>query len=282
MEKEALDMKAGVYYHPDFADNGYPVLKDRVKPGFDGLYKFIKDGKIQLFTPEIDEEAENLLAATHSSRHIASVNHSGYHEVSLLSAAGVVQAATKLAQGDLEFAFCFVGAAGHHAGYDHYWGFCFYNDVAMAVKKLRTLGINKIMIIDVDPHFGDGTRDLLGNDPDVIHINFYSGFRKTHYDSSLRNYDIAISGATDEVFLHALDSVLGQEWDFELLIVIFGHDSHHRDYGGFNLSNMAYPQFAQKIKNFALEKPVLFVLSGGSNPQVARDVIPAIVEVFVK
>lgn len=275
-------MKAGIYYHPDFADKGYPILKHRVKPGFDGLQKFVETGRVQVLTPEIDKEVENLLVATHSPRHISSVQRSGYHKVSLRSAAGVVQAATMLAQGGLEFAFCFVGAAGHHASYEHYWGFCFYNDVAMAVKKLRTLGINRIMIIDVDPHFGDGTRDLLGDDPDVIHVNFYSGSKKTYYDSRLQNYDISISGATDEVFLQAVDSALEQQWDFEFLIVIFGHDSHHRDYGGFNLSNLAYPQLAQKIKDFAREKPILFVLSGGSNPQVARDVIPAIVDVFVK
>ncbi len=275
-------MKAGVFYHPDFYEKGYFILKDRVKPGFEGLKDLIRLNKLQHLIPEIDNETEALLASTHSPGHIASVKSEGEHTTALLSAAGVVQAAVKLARGELDFAFCFVGAAGHHASYDSYWGFCFYNDAVMAVKKLRQLGIQKIMIVDVDPHFGDGTRNLLGHDRDIIHINFFgnSGVRK--FDPVLQNYDVPVPGYGDRSFLQEMDLVLSQQdWDFDFLIVIFGHDSHEKDYGNCHLTFAAFPAMAEKIKYLAGNKPVLFILSGGDNPEVAQVVIPSVIEIFV-
>ncbi len=275
-------MKAGVFYHPDFYEKGYFILKERVKPGFDALEPLIRQNKLQRFTPEVDEESEALLLATHSPSHLASVQAEGEHSIALLSAAGVVQAAVKLARGELDFAFCFVGAAGHHASYDNYWGFCFYNDAVMAVKKLRQLGIQKIMIVDVDPHFGDGTRNLLGQDRDIIHINFFGNNGVRNFDSVLQNYDVPVPAYGDKSFLQEMDLVFSQQqWDFEFLIVIFGHDSHERDYGNCRLSFNAFPRMAEKIKQLAGDKPVLFILSGGDNPEVARVVIPSVIEVFL-
>lgn len=276
------NMKAGVFYHPDFSKKGHITLRHRVEPGFNALHKLIQSKKIQVFTPYIDEESNQLLLQTHHKEHIARVQSTPYHEVALLSAAGVMQAAQKLACRELDFAFCFVGSAGHHAGYNYTWGFCYYNDAAMAVNKLRSLGIGKIMIIDVDPHSGDGTRDILGKDPAIIHINYHADEEYNYADHERQNFGILIDGADDKVFLQAVDGYLQQQWDYEFLIVILGHDGHGQDYGDFYLSTAAYRQFAVRIKEFAAGKPMLFVLSGGSNPWVAAEVIPAVIEVFTE
>ena len=273
-------MRSGVWYHEDFALKGYPTLRHRVKPGFEGLQDLIREGKLKVFVPRVTSQTEELLGRVHSPNHIQMVIKEGYHDIALLSAAGVIEAAECLAKNQLDFAFCFVGTAGHHASRNGYWGFCYYNDVAMAVVRLREMGIKRIMIIDVDPHFGDGTRDLLGSDPDVIHINFHEDDGLTLAKKELNNYDLGLYNADDSSFLRALDRVLQKDWDFDFLIVIFGHDSHCQDYGGFYLTEIAYPEMARLIKDFAGEKPVLFVLSGGSNPEVAKEVIPGVVKVF--
>ena len=49
------------------------------------------------------------------------------------------------------------------------------------------------------------------------------------------------------------------------MIVIFGHDSHYLDYGGFCLWDPAYTKLAEKIKAYCNGKPLLWVLSGGSD-----------------
>lgn len=273
-------MRCGIFYHSDFADKGYITLRHRVKPGFDALGGLIKARKINLYTPVIDENAESLLLQIHHPELIEQVKKTPYHEVALLSATGVIQAADKLASDELDFAFCFTGTAGHHAGHNYNWGFCYYNDVVMAVKHLRTLGVSKIMIMDIDPHSGDGTRDLLARDADVIHINFYADEEHDYADEFKQNYGIYLEGADDKAFLMAVDKYLERDWDYEFLIVIFGHDGHGQDYGDFYLTSAGYLQFAQRIKEFAKGKPILFVLSGGSSPWVAAEVIPKVIGVF--
>lgn len=274
--------RAAVYYHPDFAERGYTTLRHRVKPGFDALRGMMKAGLFIVRTPEITPDHLNLLAETHSPNHIASVKREGFHEVALLSAAGVVEAADALFNGLLDFAFCFVGTAGHHASRNGSWGFCYYNDVAMAVARLRQSGCTKVLILDVDPHFGDGTREYFGLDPNIIHINLHEDDQQTRIYHQYNNYDYGIDGADDRVFLSTLDAALDQPFGFEICIVIFGHDSHCIDYGSFYLTDRAYPEMAKRIKAFAAGKPVLFVLSGGSIPEVAASAIPAVISVFTE
>ncbi len=275
-------LKAAVYYHPDFADKGYTTLRHRVKPGFDALQPLVNSGQIQVRTPTIDETAHALLHTTHSPELVERVISAGYHEVALLSAAGVIQAAEALAKNELDMAFCFVGSGGHHAGQNYCWGFCYYNDVAMAVNRLRQLGIPDIMIIDIDPHSGDGTRDLLAADPNIIHLNFFADEDYPYEDKNRGNYGVLLDGASDQVLAAALEEYLERDWNFNLLIVIVGHDGHCLDYGDFYLTTAFYGSFARRIKAFAAGRPVLFVLSGGSLPQVASEVIPAIIEGYIE
>lgn len=274
-------MKSAVFYHPDFADKGYITLKHRIKPGFDSLRDFIRFGRLKLCEPVISPESNELLKGAHTAELIRRVKDAGMHEVALLSAAGVIQAAEMLASGELDFAFCFTGTAGHHAGKDYCWGFCYYNDVVMAINKLRSIGTRRIMIIDVDPHSGDGTRDFIARDPDIIHINFFEDEDYPYQETQYNNYGILLMNPGDKKFLAALDEILEREWNFEMLIVIFGHDSHGLDYGGFNLTNAAYQEMAVRFRQFCRGRPVLWVLSGGSNPQVAAQAIPAIINEFI-
>lgn len=273
-------MRVGVFYHEEFARNGYYILRERVRPGFEALQDLVCSGCVKVYTPEIGPSIQRLLQATHTAPLIAEVKYEGEYEVSLLSAAGVVEAAERLAQQELDMAFCFVGAAGHHASRNKFWGFCFFNDVAMAVLRLREMGVKKILIVDVDPHFGDGTRDLLGDDPDVLHVNFHSG-SVDNENRQWNNYDYGIGGATDEIFMNKLEEVLNQSLDFDFLILIFGHDSHRDDYGSFQLSQAAYPYLGSLLNRLAGGNPTLMVLSGGSQPDVAREAIPGLIKGFI-
>lgn len=275
-------MRLGVFYHQDFADYGYITLRHRVKPAYEALKPLIKAQKVMVFEPLLTELHYDLLSEIHTERHIEVVKAEGYHEVAILSAAGVIQAAEMLAADELEAAFCFVGTAGHHAGRNFSWGFCYYNDVAMAVLRLKQLGITRVLILDMDPHSGDGTRDLLANDPLTVHINFFADEDYSYHDLRLNNYGIRLDNATDQIFLNALDEMLPLAEEMEFIIVIFGHDSHCEDYGDFYLTINGYRKFVQRMKQFAGAKPLLFVLSGGSNPQIAAQAIPAVIETLLE
>jgi acetoin utilization deacetylase AcuC-like enzyme len=275
-------VKVAVIYHPEFSMYGYPVLRDRVAPAFHELSArglLDRDG-VKVFEPVPVEEA--LVAEVHSEAHVRGVMNSGYYEVALLSAGAVVMGAEEVSANRAQSAFCFVGAAGHHASRDGFWGFCYLNDVAIAVRKLRRdFSRRRFAILDIDPHFGDGTRDILGPDPDVMHINFHSGFGMGREDGP-NNLDFGLPhDADDQRFLSETEEALKAALSFgpELLFVVFGHDNHRDDYGAFALSDQAYVEFARRVKEM-FPRRVCYVLSGGSNPRVARRAIGDVVEVL--
>ena len=74
--------------------------------------------------------------------------------------------------------------------------------------------------------------------------------------------------------------VLAGDFDFQIAFVIFGHDSHKDDYGGFNLTFEAYPVMAKIIRDAVGEKGLVYVLSGGSCVHVAQRVIPDVIRVL--
>jgi acetoin utilization deacetylase AcuC-like enzyme len=275
-------MKVAITYHEDFGRDGFSVLKDRIRPSFEALMESgIVDGEeVQVFRAL--PAPLYLIEQAHTPAHMANMQSDPYREVAILSAGSVMMAAELVATGQAEAAFAFTGTAGHHASRGGCWGFCYFNDVAITIARLREMGLEHFLIVDVDPHFGDGTRDFFGNDPDVFHINFHSGTGEQH-DPIKNNYDIGLGfGASDEQFLSALRSAveLAKDFDFQIAFVIFGHDSHQDDYGGFNLTFKAYPRMAKIIKEAVGDKGLVFVLSGGSCIHVAEKVIPEVIEVL--
>jgi acetoin utilization deacetylase AcuC-like enzyme len=275
-------MKVAITYHEDFGRNGFSVLKERIAPSFEALMESgIVDGdEVQVFKP--NPAPLRLVEQAHTSRHMENMATDPYRDVAILSAGSVMMAAELVATGQAENAFAYTGTAGHHASRGSCWGFCYFNDIAIAISRLRELGLKRFLIIDVDPHFGDGTRDFFGEDKDVFHINFYSGTEEKH-DPLKNNYDIGLEfGANDERFLSSLKSALelAKDFDFQIAFVVFGHDSHEDDYGGFNLTFDAYPEMARLIKEAVSEKGLVFVLSGGSCAHVAKRVIPDVIRVL--
>jgi len=269
-----------VVYHPDFALYGFTVLRERLEPAFRALQESgcLDRPGVKVVEPvPVDEE---LVRRVHTPGHIRGVLSSGYYEVSLLSAGAVALGAEEVASDRADAAFCFVGAAGHHASRDGFWGFCYLNDVAIAVEDLRGKGLaGRFAIIDIDPHFGDGTRDILGPDPGVLHVNFYGGY-KEEGQSGPSNHDFQLPwDCGDELFLAGVEKAVRLAEDFrpDLLFVIFGHDGHADDYGAFELTGEAYGRFAARVKQ-AFPRRVCYVLSGGSNPRVAREAVSRVID----
>ena len=275
-------MKVAITYHEDFGRNGFSVLKDRIRPSFEALMESgVVDGKdVQVFKP--DPAPLALVEKAHTENHMMNMSTDPYRDVAILSAGSVMMASELIAQGQAESAFAYTGTAGHHASRGSCWGFCYFNDVAITILRLKEMGLDRFLIVDVDPHFGDGTRDFFGDDPNVYHINFHSG-SGNKYDPEKNNYDIGLGfNATNLQFLEELRKILelAKDFDSQICFVIFGHDSHEDDYGGFRLTFDAYPRMAAMIKEAIGDKGLVFVLSGGSCIHVASQAIPDVVKVL--
>jgi len=279
-------MKVAVIYHEDFGSKGHSVLKARIKPSFGALKRsgLIDGDEVQLFEPE--PSPLKLVEKVHTPEHIENMQTESYdkqyYDVALLSTGSVLMAADLVTSGKAKSAFAYTGTAGHHASPGSCWGFCYFNDVAITIRNLRDKGLDRFLIIDVDPHFGDGTRNFFRDDPDVYHINF-SHQSNSNFDAQRNNYDVGIGfDAKDDLFLSELDRVLegAKNFDFQLCFVIFGHDSHKDDYGGFELSSDVYSNMTERIKKAVGDRGIVFVLSGGSNSDVASKAIPDVISVL--
>jgi len=273
-----------ITYHEDFGARGFSVLKERIRPSFEKLMRSgLVDGKeVQVFRAR--PAPLELVESCHTAAHMMNMKDDPYRDVAMLSAGSVMMAAEMVAKGEARRAFAYTGTAGHHASRGSCWGFCYFNDVAITIAHLRAMGLQRFLIVDVDPHFGDGTRDFFADDADVFHINMHSGKDEVH-DPQRNNYDIGLSfGAKDDLFLSALKSALdlAADFDFQMAFVIFGHDSHQDDYGGFDLTFEAYPMMSRMILDAVEERGLVFVLSGGSCVHVAEQVIPDVIAVLAE
>ncbi|GAI50048.1 unnamed protein product, partial [marine sediment metagenome] len=141
---------------------------------------------------------EELLLRVHSWNMVQQVKLTGDYESALYSAGGTVQAAAKIWQGEFDNAFVFTSFGDHHAGRNFYGGMCYFNGAALAITALRERGIKRFAIVDTDSHHADGTRDIFGNDNDVLHICLcYQDHQDNH-----NNVDIKIPHHTsDEEYL---------------------------------------------------------------------------------
>ena len=163
---------------------------------------------------------EKALRAAHTQEHIEDIRKQGLYEISALAAGGAIQAADA---GLKAPAFGLISPPGHHASSDSCWGFCFFNNMAVSLLHLKRNNlIDKAFVLDFDFHFGDGTVDILGDEPWVEILNPQSHKRQSYLDEvekalSKTNADvIAVSAGFDNHFKDWIGGLLETE-DYTLM-----------------------------------------------------------------
>tara|TARA_Y100001935_G_scaffold210423_1_gene180378 strand:+ start:1118 stop:2011 length:894 start_codon:yes stop_codon:yes gene_type:complete len=184
-------------------------------------------------------------------------------------ATGGTVLATKLA---LNYGLaCNTAGGSHHATSDQGAGFCVFNDVAVAAKYLTTRGLaNKILIIDLDVHQGNGNSEIFKNDNQVFTFSMHS---KINYPAKKSESDLDIDlkeNLEDAEYLEILKSNLRylNQIDFDFIFYIAGVDIHYNDrLGKLKISDEGIIKRDEiVIDNFFSNKiPICGVLGGGYN-----------------
>ncbi len=90
-------------------------------------------------------------------------------EAARCAAGAVVQAVDEVLSSDIKRAFCNVRPPGHHAEHDKAMGFCLFNSIAIgALHALAAHGLKRVVMVDFDVHFGNGSSDILAGNPQVL------------------------------------------------------------------------------------------------------------------
>lgn len=229
---------------------------------------------------QLQELPAELLGLVHTPEMVSQVEKSGLYQSALFSAGGVVQAAEKVWNGEIDNAFVFTGCGDHHAGRDFYGGGCYLNGAALAVARLRALGARRFAIVDTDPHHGDGTWQLFEDDDSVLYLCLCpSPFSERH---SKVNIPIPWR-TTDQEYLDILTrEVAPRAHSFRPDIIFWnwGYDGTQGEYGDIGLSRDCHHHMAGLLQGVADETSggrLVAVLCGGSSRAVATYAIPRII-----
>jgi acetoin utilization deacetylase AcuC-like enzyme len=211
------------------------------------------EGLAEWIEPEPASEASILRC--HTVDHFASVRRLEVYEIAALAAGGAVTAAHIAKEAPC---FALVRPPGHHASRDRAWGFCFFNNVAIALSDLRfEKALEKALVLDLDLHYGDGTANILGHHGWVQIVNPQAPNREA--------YVIEI--------IECLNRFQG-DW----IAVSAGFDNHSLDWGGV-LHTQDYELIGLEvgIRARALRARCFAALEGGYNPASLAESVYAFV-----
>lgn len=164
----------------------------------------------------------------------------------------------------------------HHAYVDRGAGYCVFNDVAVAVRVHQQAGrLQRVMIIDVDVHQGDGTAAVFQDNPQVITTSLHA--RKA-FPVRKQTSDLDISldpGTGDEEYLTRLGELLelaAAQADIDCVYVLAGADPYEHDtLGGLSVTQAGLAERDRRVFQLCREQrwPVVLVMAGGYAEQIA-------------
>jgi acetoin utilization deacetylase AcuC-like enzyme len=236
-----------VVYHERFTEvySSDPASQ----PGrIESIYNELQ-GSFDFVKPEPAREKDLLLV--HGKSHIEYTRiHPLLYEIASLAVGGAIKASEIALKG--EPAFGLIRPPGHHASPNSSWGFCYFNNIAISIEKLRRKGkIKKAAIVDIDLHFGDGTTNFFGGVSEVMYFHPDAGSSQAFIDEISR-------------FLAAIKD------EIDIIAVSAGFDRHEQDWGG-TLKTIDYFIIGKMIKEFAentCDGKRFAVLEGGYNHAV--------------
>lgn len=227
-----------VVYHPLYeshystASVECPERVKVIRKALEGRFPFV----------EPSPAAEEDLLLVHSPELIARVKvETRLFEVALMAVGGALKAC-EIAQGG-EKAFALIRPPGHHARRDFHWGFCFFNNLAVAVQKALVTGRTKrVFVLDIDLHYGDGTADIFADKEEVKVINVQEEDRHR--------------------FLEKVSEALEESKGSDMVAVSAGFDRYELDWGR-TLKLEDFRTIGKEIGRATKGKACFAVLEGG-------------------
>ena len=199
---------------------------------------------------------QDQISAIHTQHHIVHVRNKGPYSMAALAAGGAIQAATL---GLTEPCFGLIRPPGHHASVDSAWGFCYFNNMAIALEWLKQeKKIQQAYVLDIDLHYGDGNVNILSSKDYVTVCNINSFNRFAYVDRVTREME---------------------NCNADLIGISAGFDNHKDDWGGL-LTTKDYQTIGQRVKSASDRNGggCFAILEGGYNHNVLGENVMALID----
>jgi acetoin utilization deacetylase AcuC-like enzyme len=309
-------MEEFVYFYPEghekHYEQGHPERPERVEVIRDALQKEgIWDPYPKLVPIDL---SDGLYKSVHSAAYLNLLELTckrGGHldmdtyttpatwELAHRAAGGAAAIASAIWEGKAQRGFALTRPPGHHATHGQGMGFCLLNNIAIAAEYLiQNYGVEKLAIVDLDLHHGNGTQDIFWVRDDVFYLSlhqypFYPGTGgveeigkgagegwTANFPLSAGSGDTAYTAIMEELILPLLDQHMPQ-----MLLVSYGFDTHWLDpLGQLMLTANGYGNLIKKLcswaDNHCIGKICLF-LEGGYDLNAARACSLAIINAML-
>ncbi|MSS73645.1 MAG: histone deacetylase family protein [Candidatus Latescibacteria bacterium] len=217
----------------------------------------------------------------------------GTYGAALSSAHCALTGADLLLSGE-RAAYALCRPPGHHAARDLYGGYCYMNNAAIAAEYLTQA--DKVAVLDVDYHHGNGTQEIFYESDRVLFISihadpnraypFFSGFPEERGMGRGRgfNHNLPLPAHAEEgrylgVLDRAMEGIAGFGPGF--LVISAGVDTFRDDpLGDFDLPLDAFSRIGGRLAGARL--PTLFVQEGGYNVGMMGKCVANLLEGFEK
>jgi acetoin utilization deacetylase AcuC-like enzyme len=266
----------------EYKSEGHPESPERISSTFN----FLKEKGLK-FVESKPCEYEDLLKV-HSESYVEIIekgeffdadtpNLPNIYEYARLAAGAAIQA-MKISLSE-EKSFSLMRPPGHHAGREGIalgapsLGFCYFNNIAIATAKALDF-CEKVAIIDVDYHHGNGTQEIFFGNERILYVSLhafpaYPGSGRKSEGNCL-NFPLP-HDTTRKEYLETLRKACKKVEKFEpsLIAVSFGCDTFKNDpIGGLNLEEEDFFEMGKIIAMF--KKPTFTVMEGGYSSSVSK------------
>jgi acetoin utilization deacetylase AcuC-like enzyme len=269
----------------EYGASGHPEAPFRVIKSFERL----KSAGHAPALPPVAASASDVVLL-HGEKHLNSIRLGTFEDadtpmfariadLALISLSGALSAADAAIKGEPSFSL--MRPPGHHAGKDRVAGFCYLNNLALAVARLQKAkpGL-KVAIVDFDVHHGDGTESLvLGREnTSFLSLHQYPLYPGTGLETRDNCENVPLEAGTDgDRWLKAFEPALGAllEGKPDVLAVSAGFDAYRGDpIAGLKLDRATFKRIGALLA--ATKLPRFATLEGGYSED-----LPLLVESFL-
>lgn len=301
-----------VFYYPQGHEKHYEIGHPERPERVESIKTALEENNYWSEYPHLDSITvpEEVLLAIHTPDYLKALEEvcrKGIHydadtytrpeswELAHNSVGGAAAVASAVWDGSAQRGFALNRPPGHHATSQRAMGFCLLNNVAIAAQNLVQLyGAQRLAIIDLDLHHGNGTQDIFYFREDVFYLSTH---QYPHYPGTgwlnetgdgpgemqtanipIPPYsgDYAFFTVMDEVILPLLD-----RFQPEMILVSYGFDPHFADpLGSLQLTSKGYGKLIKSLVLWADENcqgRISLYLEGGYDLIAAKECSLAVV-----